>query len=232
MKSLPSVCALGGIVIIVTKRHEEVSAKASDKRFRASVQCSAYLMVKSTRYDRLVIRSVGLGMKAIIIYHTRFGNTERIAKSLEIGLKEATDIQDVVCINVRDGVTDIDSLKEYDIICIGAPTEGFSAPKPIKQFLTKLKGVNLAGKYGFAFDTTVDSRLSGSAAKFIEKELKKQGLQIVSPVESAIVFALKEMGTITDARLKEGEEKRFEQVGLQLGTTSVQNRSNILDMGQ
>jgi flavodoxin len=148
-------------------------------------------MVKSTRYDRLVIRSVGLGMKAIIIYHTRFGNTERIAKSLEIGLKEATDIQDVVCINVRDGVTDIDSLKEYDIICIGAPTEGFSAPKPIKQFLTKLKGVNLAGKYGFAFDTRVDSRLSGSAAKFIEKELKKQGLQIVSPVESAIVFALK-----------------------------------------
>jgi flavodoxin len=232
MKSLPSVCALGGIVIIVTKRHEEVSAKASDKRFRASVQCSAYLMVKSTRYDRLVIRSVGLGMKAIIIYHTRFGNTERIAKSLEIGLKEATDIQDVVCINVRDGVRDIDSLKEYDIICIGAPTEGFSAPKPIKQFLTKLKGVNLAGKYGFAFDTRVDSRLSGSAAKFIEKELKKQGLQIVSPVESAIVFALKEMGTITDARLKEGEEKRFEQVGLQLGTTSVQNRSNILDMGQ
>jgi hypothetical protein len=40
------------------------------------------------------------------------------------------------------------------------------------------------------------------------------------------------MGTITDARLKEGEDKRFEQVGLQLGTASVQNRSNISDMGQ
>ena len=165
-------------------------------------------------------------MKAIIIYHTRFGNTEKIAKSLEIGLKKASGIQDVVCTNVRD-IVSVDSLKEYDIICIGAPTEGFSAPKPIKEFLGKLKRVNLAGKYGFAFDTKVDSKLSGSAAKFIEKELKSQGLQIISPLESAIVFALKD-----GARLKEGEDKRFEQVGLQLGTASVQNCSNILDMGQ
>jgi flavorubredoxin len=166
-------------------------------------------------------------MKAIIIYHTRFGNTERIAKSLEIGLKEAAGIQDVVCINVRDVTAVDDLLKEYDIICIGAPTEGFSAPKPIKEFLAKLKGVNLAGKYGFAFDTRVDSRLSGSAAKFIEKELKSQGLQIVSPLESAIVFALKEMGTITGAKLKEGEDKRFEQVGLYVGTASVQRSSKL-----
>ena len=163
-------------------------------------------------------------MKAIVIYHTRYGNTERIAKSLEIGPKEAAGIKDVVCINARDIVSDIDSLKEYDIICIGAPTEGFSAPKPIKEFLAKLKGVNLGGKYGFAFDTRVSSRLSGSAAKFIEKELKSQGLQIVSPLESAIVFALKEMGTITGARLKAGEDKRFEQVGLRVGTASVQRQ--------
>jgi flavodoxin len=155
-------------------------------------------------------------MKAIIIYHTRYGNTERIAKSLEIGLKKASDIEDVLCSNVRDIVlsaTD-NSLKEYDITCIGAPTEGFSAPKPIKEFLGKLKKrVNLTGKYGFAYDTKVDSKLSGSAAKFIEKELKNQGLQIIAPRESAIVFALN-----TGAKLKEGEDKRFEQIGLQLGT--------------
>jgi flavorubredoxin len=156
-------------------------------------------------------------MKAIVIYHTRYGNTERIAKSLEIGLKEAASIQDVVCINARDIVSAIDSLKEYDIICIGAPTEGFSVPKHIKEFLAKLKGVNLDGKYGFAFDTRVSSRLSGSAAKFIEKELKSQGLQIVAPRESAIVFALKEMGTITGASLKEGEKERFRKSGTQLG---------------
>jgi flavorubredoxin len=172
-----------------------------------------------------------VGMKAIVIYHTRYGNTERIAKSLEMGLKEASGIGNVVCINVRDVVISEaaaganDFLKEYDIICIGAPTEGFSAPKPIKEFLGKLKRINLTGKYGFAFDTKVDSKLSGSAAKFIEKELKSQGLQIVAPRESAIVFALKEMGTITGARLKEGEEKRFKQIGLQLGTELLAKRT-------
>jgi|SRR5215211_2642270 len=156
-------------------------------------------------------------MKAVIIYHTRYGNTERIAKSLEIGLKEASGIQDVVCTNVRDVVSAIDSLKEYDIICIGAPTEGFSVPKPIKEFLAKLKGVNLDGKYGFAFDTKLDSRLSSSAAKFIEKELSNQGLIIIAPRESAIVFSTKERGAITRAKLKEGEEERFRKFGTQLG---------------
>jgi hypothetical protein len=53
MKSLPGVCALG--IVIVTKRHEEVSAKAIDKRFRASVQCTANLVVKSTRVHQILM---------------------------------------------------------------------------------------------------------------------------------------------------------------------------------
>ena len=66
--------------------------------------------------------------------------------------------------------------------------------------------------------TQLEWRFSGSAAKFIERELNNLGLQIIAPRESAIVFALKERGAISDARLKEGEEKRFEQVGKQVGT--------------
>jgi hypothetical protein len=87
----------------------------------------------------------------------------------------------------------------------------------MKEFLGKLKSTDLSGKYGFAFDTKLDSRFSGSAAKFIEKELSNKGLQIIAPRESALVFSLKERGATTGARLKEGEEKRFEQVGLQVG---------------
>ena len=154
-------------------------------------------------------------MKTIVLYDTRFGNTERIAKSLETGLKEAADIQDVVCINAKDVL--IASLKEYDLLCVGAPTEGFTASKLIKKFLANLKGIELVGKYGFAFDTKLDSRLSGSAAKFIEKELSNQGLIIITPRESAIVYTIKDKGAITDARLKEGEEERFMKIGTQLG---------------
>jgi hypothetical protein len=88
----------------------------------------------------------------------------------------------------------------------------------MKEFLAKLKSIDLSGKCGFAFDTKLDSRFFGSAAKFIEKELSNKGLQIIAPCESALVFSLKERGAVTGARLKEGEEKRFEQIGIQVGT--------------
>ena len=159
-----------------------------------------------------------------MIFHTRYGNTEKIAKSFETGLNEAGIQTD--CVNAKDVV--VDSLKHYDLICVGAPTEAFTASKPMKEFLGKLKGIDLSGKYGFAFDTKLDSRFSGSAAKFIEKELNNLGLQIVAPRESAIVVALKERGAITGARLKEGEEKRLEQVGLQVGTVKTRSGAETI----
>jgi len=158
-------------------------------------------------------------MRACVIFDTRYGNTEKIAKSIETGLREAS-IQ-TVCVNAKDVA--LDSLKQYDLICVGAPTEAFTASKPMKEFLGKLKSIGLSGKYGFAFDTKLDWRFSGSAAKFIEKELNNLGLQIIAPHESATVFSLKEKGAITGARLKEGEEKRFEQIGKQVGTMKAQS---------
>jgi flavodoxin len=146
-------------------------------------------------------------MRACVIFDTRYGNTEKIAKSFETGLKQA-GVQ-TVCVNARNVA--VDSLKQYDLICVGAPTEAFTASKPMKEFLGKLKSIDLSGKYGFAFDTKLDSRFSGSAAKFIEKDLRNLGFQIIAPRESAIVFGVKkEEG---GAKLKEGEEKRFEQIG-------------------
>jgi flavodoxin len=151
-------------------------------------------------------------VRACVIFDTRYGNTEKIAKSFETGLQQA-GLQ-TVCVNARDVA--IDSLNQYDLICVGAPTEAFTVYKPMKEFLGKLKSIDLSGKYGFAFDTKLDSRFSGSAAKFIEKELSNKGLQTIAPRESALVFGVKkEEG---GARLKEGEEKRFEQIGIQVGT--------------
>lgn len=150
------------------------------------------------------------------MFDTRYGNTEKIAKSLERGLNQ-TGIE-TVCVNTRDVTVDL--LKQYDMIGVGAPTQFMTASRPMKKFLGKLKSMNLFGKYGFAFDTKFDSRMSGSAAKFIEEKLKNLGLEIIAPRESAIVFGMneKEGGAI----LKEGEETRFEQIGLRIGNRKTQ----------
>ena len=161
--------------------------------------------------DRITSEKGGL-KRAIVVYDTKFGNTEKIAQSLEAGLKESS-VQTFCsdAINVEP-----ESLEEYDLIAVGAPTQMFSASKPMKEFLVKVNGSGVSGKFGFAFDTKYESRLSGSAAKYIEKELRNLGLEMIAPRESAIVVALSEGGGA--ARLKEREDIRFHEIGSQVGS--------------
>ena len=152
-------------------------------------------------------------MKAIVVFDTRYGNTEKVAKSLQTGLSQGGI--DAVCVDAKDVVAG--TLSQHELICVGAPTEGFTASVPIKEFFRKMESEALAGKRGFAFDTKANPGIFGSAAKFIEKRLKSQGLQIVAPRESAIVFTA---GSTKSARLKEGEEERFEKIGLRIASAA------------
>jgi flavorubredoxin len=145
----------------------------------------------------------------VVIYDSKYGNTEKIAESLTDGLKMAGI--DAICVNTND--VQAESLKDYDFIAVGAPTQMFTASRPMKDFLAKLEGVQgLRGKYGFAFDTKFDSRMSGSAAKYIEKKLEDLGLAIVKPRQSAIVDK-------TEGPLEHGALETFEQIGFDIGTS-------------
>jgi flavodoxin len=163
------------------------------------------------------------GRTAAVVYSTRFGTTEKVAKALERGLRGAG--MQTACMSTRD--VSPESLKRYDLLCIGGPTEVFSASKPMKEFLKALGGVDLEGKFGFAFDTRYDSRLSGSAAKFIEHGLDDDGLHIAAPRESAIVTSRKEGGKIVGADLREGEERRFEELGMKIGNVAAEEMSKL-----
>ena len=114
---------------------------------------------------------------------------------------------DVDCIKVEE--VQIDKLKEYDLLAIGGPTHGFGMSKPMKEFIEKLEHVDLYNKNAFAFDTKNRSRFWGSAAKGIEKRLKRLGLNIVKPSASAIVKGLK-------GPLQDGMEGKFKQIGTEL----------------
>jgi flavodoxin len=154
-----------------------------------------------------------INLKACVIFATRYGNTEKIAKSLEAGLK----VSGILTSSVNANEMNVNALAEYDLICVGGPTEWHSATKPMKEFLGKMRTADLSGKYGFAFDTRLTRPLSGSAAGLVEKELKSLGLQIIAPRESATVFLAG--GTVSGAYLKEGEEERFRQIGARIGET-------------
>jgi flavorubredoxin len=147
--------------------------------------------------------------RAIVIFDSKFGNTGEIAKSLAGGLERAG--LDVDCLNMRD--VKIEALSDYDLIAVGAPTQAFSASKPMKDFLQKLAETEtVKGKLGFAFDTKFASPLSGSASKYIEGRLSKLGAKIVRPRQSAIVKK-------SEGPLAEGEPEAFDRIGFEIGTT-------------
>ena len=157
----------------------------------------------------------------IVVFDTKFGNTEKVAKSIAAGLERAG-----VAVECA-GVTEVgpETLRDHDLIVVGAPTQAFTASKPMKEFIDRLESVGgLAGKKFYAFDTKLPSRFSGSAARYIESRLERMGLRSAGPRSSAI-------GRGSVFRLDDGEEKRFELIGFELGTNLTKSSQAARDLG-
>lgn len=163
-------------------------------------------------------------MKAIVIYDTRFGSTGKVARVLEAGIERAGI--ETICSSTKKASEA--SLSGYDLTCIGGPTEAFTASKPMKEFLGRLSANDLSGKHGFAFDTRIRYRFSGSAARFIEKYLKGVGLQMIASRESAIVSMIRDRGEVVGAKLDEGAEGRFEQIGIIIGMALLSKKEAVV----
>ena len=146
--------------------------------------------------------------KARVIYDSKFGNTEKIAKALAAGMQEQGIVAE--CAKVEE--VDIDQLTEYDLLAVGGPTHWRTASKPMRAFLEKLDRENVKGKKSFAFDTKFAFPLAGSAGKAIEKRLQTLRMNVVRPHVSAIV-------TGAEGPLKDGEEEAFKQIGAALAAS-------------
>ncbi len=151
--------------------------------------------------------------RALIVYHSLFGNTKTIAMSLAKGIKEAGIETD--CLSIDE--VDISAIPSYDFLAIGGPTHKISISKPMKAFLHRLKKTDLREMKGFSFDTRNPSRLNqkswlmleNSAAKRIESLMKRMKIKIIYPRQSALVEG-------REGPLLDGAEARFKQLGTTL----------------
>jgi flavorubredoxin len=145
-------------------------------------------------------------VKALVVYDSVFGNTEKVAKALAAGLESGGVHVDVVKVDV----VNFDELSGVDLLCVGSPVHAWNASKPVNEFLERLKSAEgLTGKKAFAFDTKMKSRLAGSAGGKIEAKLKHLGLTIAKHSESAVVEG-------REGPLEESAEGRFKQIGAEL----------------
>jgi flavorubredoxin len=147
-------------------------------------------------------------LKALVVYDSVFGNTERVAKALAAGLESGGVYVSIVKVDAVKS----DELGNVDLLCVGSPTHAWNSSKPTQEFLERLKTEGLSGKKAFAFDTKMKSRLAGDAGAKIERKLKDAGLTIAKHSESAIVKG-------REGPLEENAEETFKQIGAELAKT-------------
>src|SRR4030042_4720114 len=91
---------------------------------------------------------VGITMKSIVVYHSVYGSTRKIAHAIYEGMKQAGDPCDIA--RVKDVKTA--DLAKYDLIGLGSPVMHRRELYNVTAFIENvLKGVD--GKHGFAFCT-------------------------------------------------------------------------------
>jgi flavodoxin I len=115
-------------------------------------------------------------MKALVVYDSTYGNTEKIAQA--IGEAIGGQVLQVDDVNPAD-------LKAFDVLIVGSPTHGGLPTKGINNLLKasrRLDGIN-----GAAFDTRTSKTIFGCAAPRIARSLERNGGQLLAPPESFLV---------------------------------------------
>ena len=147
-------------------------------------------------------------MKALIVYDSFFGNTERIARAIGEGLGPEADVEMLRVSDVKP-----ERLTGLELLIVGSPTRAFRPTPAVTGFLKKIPKNGLKGVKVAAFDTglAMDDigspvlrllvRLFGYAARPISNKLKKKGGALIAPPEGFFV-------TGTEGPLKEGELER------------------------
>jgi flavodoxin len=138
-------------------------------------------------------------MKALIVYDSVYGNTEKIARAIAGALTPSGEVK-----VLRAGEVNPSGLESVDLLVVGSPTQGGRPTPAIQDFLNQvpertIKGVNVA-----AFDTRFSTKLVaifGYAAGKIAGSLKTKGGTLILSPEAFFVKG-------KEGPLKEGELER------------------------
>ena len=161
-------------------------------------------------------------MKALVIYDSLHGNTEKIGQAIGDGLAEGLGASGSVQV-LPVGEAHGDQLAGWDLVIVGAPTHGSHPSPAMRELLDRVPDKALAGVEVAAFDTRTDmDKLAGAmrwfgkfldhlgyAAPKISASLAAKGGQAVRPPEGFIVKG-------TEGPLGEGELEQAEAWGRQI----------------
>ena len=158
-------------------------------------------------------------MKALVIFDSFFGNTEKIARAVAEGMAQSAEVS-----AIRVGELPADHLAGLELLVVGSPTRGFGPSPLIKQYLKNLPKGSLQGVRVAAFDTGFSAQkvkeinnfvlnflvpIFGYAAKPISKQLAGKGGALACDPEG---FHVRE----SEGPLEDGELERAVEWGRRL----------------
>jgi flavorubredoxin len=133
--------------------------------------------------------------KALIVYDSMWGSTEKIAYSLREGIEEAgipVVIRSLKTTDISDIITEVITSK---YILIGSPTLNNSMLPTMGGFLTYLKGLKPKNRVGFVFGSF---GWGGQAVGDIEKILKELSWEL--PLDSININYIPDQNEIKKAK--------------------------------
>jgi flavodoxin len=138
-------------------------------------------------------------MKALIVYDSIYGNTEKIAEAMTGAITPSDEAK-----VLRAGEANPAELESLDLLIVGSPTHAGRPTAAVQDFLNKVTQESLKGIKVAAFDTRVTSKFAkifGNAAGRIAGHLTKKGGVLIASPENFFV-------TGREGPLKEGELER------------------------
>ena len=165
-------------------------------------------------------------MRALVVFESMFGNTERVARAVAEGLTPYADAE-----VVEVGVAPARSGADVDLVVVGGPTHAFGMSRErtradaarqaggplvsdgvgVREWLSALPASS--GVPAAAFDTRVNVRgFPGSAGRAAARRLRRAGYRLIAAPASFYVEG-------TPGPLADGELDRARRFGDALGRT-------------
>ena len=102
-------------------------------------------------------------MKALVVYDSVYGNTEKIAKSIGDAITGDTKV-------LRAGEVNLSELESVDLLIVGAPTQGGRPTPPVQEFLKTMTESSIKGVKIAAFDTRISQKWVGTGRLAFSKK--------------------------------------------------------------
>jgi flavodoxin len=120
----------------------------------------------------------GVELKALVVYDSKFGNTEKIARAIGEAI---TPLGEAKVVKAADA--NVSELSSIDFLIVGSPTHAGRATRAVKEFLRRIPANALENVRVASFDTRFSAKDKGLGPRIVLGIFRYAGGRIANILE-------------------------------------------------